>query len=197
MSRFPKRRCAVTGLSLDRVASILREQNVELPGGQLKAEGHEMLLRAKNKGRVGEEIGRLPLVTRPGGVVLTVNDLGTVRDEFEDVTAVGEINGEPAMVVNVERTKSEDLLAMVDAVREYVDEKQKIAGWLSICRVGRQQYRSSRPIVAAVAKRDQGLMLVFLVLTLFLEMRLAFWVALGIPISILGAGAALAWAVRR
>ena len=39
----------------------------------------------------------------------------------------------------------------------------------------------------------QGLLLVFLVLTLFLEMRLAFWVALGIPISILGAGAALAW----
>ncbi|EMI57777.1 hypothetical protein RSSM_00786, partial [Rhodopirellula sallentina SM41] len=47
--------------------------------------------------------------------------VGVVRDEFEDVTAVGEINGEPAMVVNVQRTKSEDLLALVDDVRGYAD----------------------------------------------------------------------------
>ena len=59
---------------------------------------------------MGEEIGKLPLVTQPGGVVLTVNDLGTVRDGFQDITSAGEINGEPAMVVNVERTKQEDLL---------------------------------------------------------------------------------------
>ena len=108
------------GLSLEGVAQIIRSRNVELPGGNLKSEGQEVLLRAKSKGRIGEEIAKLPLVTRPNGIVLTVGDLGEVRDEFEDVTSTGEINGEPAMVVNVERTKSEDLLAMVDAVRQYV-----------------------------------------------------------------------------
>ena len=181
------------GLTLDRVASILRERNIELPGGNLKAEGQEILLRAKNKGRVGEEIGRLPLVTQPGGVVLTVADLGTVRDEFEDVTAMGEINGEPAMVVNVERTKSEDLLAMVDAVHAYVEQKQEQLpeGYRFI--IWGDSSTEVRGRLALLLRNGiQGLILVFLVLTLFLEMRLAFWVALGIPVSIFGAGAVLA-----
>ncbi len=180
------------GLSLEGVASIIRARNVELPGGQLKAEGQEILLRAKNKGRVGEEIGRLPLVTQSGGVVLTVNDLGTVRDEFQDTTSVGEINGEPAMVVNVERTKAEDLLAMVDAVRDYVAETTLPEGYRFV--VWGDSSSEVRGRLSLLLRNGlQGLLLVFLVLTLFLEMRLAFWVALGIPISILGAGAALSW----
>ena len=180
------------GLSLEDVASILRARNIELPGGQLKSEGQEVLLRAKNKGRVGEDIGRLPLITRPGGVVLTVNDLGTVRDEFQDITSVGEINGEPAMVVNVERTKEEDLLAMVDAVRHYTTQKVLPEGYRFV--VWGDSSTEVRGRLALLLRNGlQGLLLVFLVLTLFLEMRLAFWVALGIPISILGAGAALSW----
>jgi multidrug efflux pump subunit AcrB len=179
------------GLTLDRVAAILRQRNIELPGGNLKAEGQEILLRAKNKGRVGEEIGRLPLVTEPGGVVLTVDDLGTVRDEFEDVTAMGEINGEPAMVVNVERTKSEDLLAMADAVHEYVAQKELPPGYRFI--IWGDSSTEVRGRLALLMRNGiQGLILVFVVLTLFLEMRLAFWVALGIPVSIFGAGAILA-----
>ncbi len=180
------------GLSLDQVASIIRNRNIELPGGQLKSEGQEILLRAKNKGRIGEEIGKLPLITQAGGVVLTVNDLGTVRDEFEDVTSVSEINGEPAMVVNVERTKQEDLLAMVDMVREYVAQKKLPEGYrFEIWGDSSTEVRGRLELL--LRNGLQGLLLVFLVLTLFLEMRLAFWVALGIPISIMGAGAALAW----
>ncbi len=123
------------GLTLEQVAAAIRARNVELPGGQLRGEGQEVLLRAKNKGRVGAEIARLPLITQPGGVVLTVDDLGTVRDEFQDVTSAGEINGEPAMVVNVERTKTEDLLGLVDDVRKYV-ARQTIARRLSACGLG-------------------------------------------------------------
>ncbi|KAA5540669.1 efflux RND transporter permease subunit [Roseiconus nitratireducens] len=178
-------------LTLDGVAQIIRQHNVELPGGQLKGEGQEILLRAKNKGRVGDEIRKLPLVTRSDGVVLTVDDLGTVKDEFEDVTKVGEINGEPAMVVNVERTKTEDLLAMVNDVRAYVDQKDLPTGYRF--EVWNDTSTEVRGRLNLLRRNGlQGLLLVFLVLTLFLEMRLAFWVALGIPISILGAGAVLA-----
>jgi len=180
------------GLSLEQVAAIIRSRNVELPGGNLKGDGQEVLLRAKNKGRIGDEIARLPLVTQPGGVVLTVGDLGRVRDEFEDVATLSEINGQPAMVVNIERTKTEDLLAMVAAVRGYVERTELPEGYrfsvwndTSVEVEGRLKLLTRNGI--------QGLILVFLVLTLFLEMRLAFWVALGIPISILGAGVFLAW----
>jgi len=153
-------------LTLEQVASIIRQHNVELPGGQLKAEGQEVLLRAKNKGRVGDEIRKLPIVTRSDGVVLTVDDLGTVRDEFEDVTKVGEINGEPAMVVNVERTKSEDLLAMVQEVRQYVAQKDLPPGYrFEVWNDSSTEVRGRLNLL----RRNglQGLLLVFLVLTLF------------------------------
>lgn len=180
------------GLSLESVAGVIRSRNIELPGGLLKSEGQEVLLRAKNKGRVGEEIARLPIVTRPDGVVLTIDDIGEVKDEFQDVTAVGEINGDPAMVVNVDRTKQEDLLAMTDAVREYVARTELPAGYrFEVWGDTSTEVRGRLNLL--LRNGFQGLLLVFLVLTLFLEMRLAFWVALGIPISILGAGVALAY----
>ena len=179
-------------LTLEDVAGLIRMHNVELPGGQLKSQGQEILLRAKNKGRVGEEIEKLPVVTQPGGVVLTVGDLGNVRDEFEDVTAVGEINGQPAVVVNVQRTKSEDLLALVDDVRGYVAQADLPDGYRFV--VWGDTSTDVRDRMALLMRNGiQGLLLVFLVLAFFLEVRLAFWVALGIPISILGAGAALLW----
>ncbi|MEM6980918.1 MAG: efflux RND transporter permease subunit, partial [Planctomycetota bacterium] len=179
-------------LTLNDVAARIRAQNVELPGGQLKSDGQEILLRAKNKGRIGSEIERLPLVTEPGGTVLTIADLGSVRDEFEDVTAAGEINGRPALVVNVERTKAEDLLALVDDVRGYVADATLPEGYDFV--VWNDTSIDVRDRMSLLLRNGvQGLALVFLVLAFFLEVRLAFWVALGIPISILGAGAALAW----
>ncbi|MEO1616451.1 MAG: efflux RND transporter permease subunit [Planctomycetota bacterium] len=177
-------------LTLTQVSEIIRRRNVELPGGQMKTEGQEILLRAKSKGRIGDEIKQIPLVTRGDGVVLTIGDLGEVKDEFEDSTMVGEINGEPAMVVNVERSKSEDLLAMVNDVRAYIEEKELPAGYRF--EIWGDTSTEVRGRISLLRRNGlQGLLLVFLVLTLFLEMRLAFWVALGIPISILGAGAAL------
>ena len=180
------------GLTLEQVAATIRSHNVELPGGQLKSRGQEILLRAKNKGRIGPEIEKIPLITQSGGVVLTVGDLGDVRDEFEDVTAVGEINGEPAVVVNVQRTKSEDLLALVDDVREYVGRAELPPGYRFV--IWGDTSTDVRDRMSLLLRNGaQGLALVFLVLACFLEVRLAFWVALGIPISILGAGAFLAY----
>ena len=77
------------GLTLERVAQIIRRENLELPGGTIRSESGEILLRGKNKQYVGEEIAKLPLVTLPDGLVLTVGDLGRVRDGFADVAEIG------------------------------------------------------------------------------------------------------------
>ncbi|MFM8891459.1 MAG: efflux RND transporter permease subunit, partial [Planctomycetia bacterium] len=104
------------GLTLKAVADIVRRENLELPGGTIRSEGGEVLLRGKNKKYVGDEIGRIPLVTLPEGLVLTVGDLGTVRDGFADVAGRSRINGRHGLVVSVDRSSGEDLLAMVAAV---------------------------------------------------------------------------------
>jgi multidrug efflux pump subunit AcrB len=108
------------GLTLGQVASIIRKENMELPSGQIRSEGQEILLRGKNKRDLGEDIAKLPLVTQPNGVILTVGDISKVRDEFDDIAALNEINGRPALTISIERTSTEDLLSISDEVQEAV-----------------------------------------------------------------------------
>ena len=180
------------GLTLQQVAETIRRENIELPGGKLNSDSHVLLLRGKNKQLFGDEIARIPVVTSPEGVVLTIGDLGTVRDEFTDVTAVNRINGRPGVVLSIDRTSEEDLLKIVEEVRGYC-EKQKAelpAGYeLETWQDVSADVRDRMDLL--VRNGLQGLALVMIVLAVFLEIRLAYWVAMGIPIAVLGAGAVL------
>ncbi len=179
------------GLTLQQVAQIVRRQNVEIPGGTMRTDSQEVLLRGKNKRTVGEHILDIPLVTSPGGVVLRIGDLGTVRDEFDDsVTSISRINGRPGLAISVERTKTEDLLAMVADVKRYVASTDLPSGYEMVT-WGDQSVEVRDRLDMLLRNGLQGLLLVFLLLAIFLELRLAFWVALGIPMAILGTCAVL------
>ena len=176
------------GLTLRDVAETLRRENVELPAGTIKTRSHEYLVRGQNKGQFGHEIARLPVLTAPGGVVLTAGDLGEVRDGFEDAPRWSSIDGKLALTLQVNKTEDEDLLAIVEQVRDFVEQRADEMP---------EGYRLAVWSDMSVAVRDRlnmltkngigGLILVFLVLSVFLDIRLAFWVALGIPVSVMGA----------
>ncbi len=187
---IPETRLRKYGLTLREVANLIRMQNIELPGGSMKTSTEEILLRGKNKGLTGEEIARIPIVTRNDGIVLTVEDLGEVRDAFADVTAVNRINGKPGLVISVDRTRSEDLLKLVDEVKELVANKQMPEGY-SLSTWGDRSIDVRDRMNLLLKNGVQGLLLVFLMLVLFLDLRLSFWVAMGIPIAVLGAGAVM------
>ena len=175
------------GLSLRNVADIVRRENLELPGGTIRGESGEILLRGKNKRYVGDEIATLPLVTLPDGLVLTVGDLGTVRDDFADITATNQINGRQGMVVSIDRSSGEDLLAMTEAVNAYVSKVSLPQGY-QIVTWADQSIDVRDRLEMLVNTGTQGLLIVFVILSLFLNLKIAFWVALGIPFCMLGAG---------
>ncbi len=177
------------GLTLQKVADILRRQNVELPGGTMKTPGQDVLLRGKNKHDVGTEIAELPVIEDPSGDVITVGELGNVRDGFEDSYFKCRINERPGLVISVNRTTSEDLLAMAKEVRNFV-KTTKLEGY-ELCYWDDHSVDVKDRMNMLVRNGLQGLALVFIVLALFLDLRLAFWVALGIPIAVFGAGAML------
>ncbi|MCG8583871.1 MAG: efflux RND transporter permease subunit [Pirellulales bacterium] len=174
-------------LSLAEVARRIRRENVELPGGRIKTDSQEILLRGKNKQTVGTEIAKIPIVNVPGGKPLTVGDLGNVRDAFIDTTSINQVNGKPAMVISVNRTSKEDLLAMADAVRKYAASHEAPNGYRLETWMDRSVDVHDR-MDLLIRNGLQGLALVFLVLAIFLEFKLAFWVALGIPVAVLGSG---------
>lgn len=175
------------GLSLQQLATLIRLQNSEMPGGKMETPGQELLLRGRPKGEVGEQIAKLPLITRPNGDVIRVEDIGVVIDGFEESVRTQTINNRPGLAISVSKTAEEDLFTIVEAVKEYVANKKipegyelQLWGDISVDVQDRIDLLSRNGV--------QGLLLVFLVLAIFLEFRLAFWVAMGIPVSILGAG---------
>lgn len=180
------------GLTLQEAARIVRRENIEIPGGIMRTASQEVLLRGKGKSLLGKDIAKIPLVTQSDGVVLTVEDLGNVRDAFADTTAVNLINSQPGLVISINRTSTEDLLAITEAVHHYVGQQSaKLPSGYELVTFGDRSIDVRDRMELLSRNGLQGLLLVFLVLALFLELKLAFWVALGIPIAVLGACAAL------
>jgi multidrug efflux pump subunit AcrB len=176
------------GLSLKAVADIIRRENLELPGGTIRSDVGEVLLRGKNKKYAGDEIAKLPLVTLPEGLVLTVGDLGRVRDGFTDVAGYNRINGRHGLVVSVDRSAGEDLLAMVAAVKDYVVQARLPPGYEIVTWADASVDVRER-LDMLLSNGTQGLLIVFVILALFFDLKVGFWVAMGVPVSMLGTGA--------
>ncbi len=180
------------GLTFDEVASRVRRTAVELPGGSLKTSSGEILLRTDGQAYIGEEFERLTLLTRPDGTRIHLGDVASVVDGFEENEKWTRLDGQPAVLVQVFRVGDESAVEISDAVHGYVRRKQtgvpegiQLTTWQDDAEL--LQARIDQMLKNAA----QGLLLVFIVLALFLRLRLAFWVALGIPVSFLGALAVL------
>ena len=176
------------GLTFDEIAGAVRRFSVDLPGGSVKAETGEILLRADGQAYTGEEYEQLPLRRLPDGTSILLRDVATVVDGFEDVTVTSKLDGRPAVTIQVSRIGDENAIAVAEAVYRYVDSAAgtmpdgiEISTWLDSARL----LKSRIDLLSKNALT--GLVLVFAVLALFLRLRLAFWVTLGIPISFLGA----------
>ncbi len=175
------------GLSINQIAQIIRQQNTELPGGKMETDSQELRLRGNIKRTTGDEIESIVLRTQSNGDSLTIGDVANVKDGFVDSTSEHFINGSRGMVVVAQRTSNEDLFAVVDTVREYVANREVPQGY-EVSIWGDTSLDVQDRIDLLSRNGLQGLILVFIVLAIFLDIRLSFWVALGIPVSILGAG---------
>jgi hydrophobic/amphiphilic exporter-1 (mainly G- bacteria), HAE1 family len=178
------------GLTLKGIADIIRRENIEIPGGKIQTPSEALLLRGRNKGLRGSDIAKLPLMTSPEGTVLTVSDLGDVYDGFEDTASFQRVDGSPALLISVDRTKTEDLIRIVDDVKAYAAKKVMPPGYhLKLWQDTSIDVRERLELLTEDGL--QGLVLVFIVLAVFLEFRLAYWVATGIPFAILATCALL------
>lgn len=173
------------GISHADVTAAIRKANIEVPAGALRTDQTEYLLRINDRQLTGSGIARIPVLTRADGVVLTVGDLGTVHDGLIDLDIFARIDGRPAMSHEVVRTPNQDMFAIYDDVNAWAAQKELPAGyelliWNDYSRQARERLELLRDNALF------GLALVFLMLALFLHGRLAFWVAVGIPVALFG-----------
>ncbi len=176
------------GLTLGQVATAIRGASVELPGGSLKTAAGETLVRTTERRDRGAEFGEIVLRGASDGTRLRVADVAKVVDGFRDDDVELEFNGIPAIQIDVYRAGSQTPIEVADAVFDYVERTSDAlpAGVeMAVWHDRSQMYRDRVDLMLRNA--FLGLVLVFVTLGLFLNLRLAFWVMLGIPISFCGA----------
>jgi len=175
------------GVTLRQVADIIRKASVELGGGSVKTAGGDILVRVKDRRNYAAEYANLPLFTQADGSRIVLSDVATVSEGFEDTDAWASYNGNPAVMIDVyqvgNQTPNEVTKAaktVIESMNESLPEGLRLTVLRDLSKIFTQR--------ADLLLRNAylGLILVFISLALFLEIRLAFWVSLGIPISFLG-----------
>ena len=175
-------------LTLAEVAHRIGSASVDIPGGTVREEGGEILIRTKEKRYHGQDYGDIVVITTPDGMQVRLKDIATVRDDFEQTDEFARFNGMPAASVAVYRVGGQKPTEIAALIKKYVTEKEPtlpeslhMAVWND-----RSELLKSR-MQLLIKNAALGLILVFVTLSLFLQIRLALWVMLGIPISFLGA----------
>ena len=176
------------GLTFTQVVDAVRGSSLDLPGGSIRTAAGEILLRATGQAYVGEEFEKIVVLTHSNGTRVLLKDVANVVDGFEQDPRYARFDGENAVMINLYRVGDQKVLELVAEVKEYVAEfAPTLPEGLSVTvwRDGSSYLRDRLDVL--IQNGIGGFALVFVVLAFFLRMRLAFWVAIGVPVSILGA----------
>jgi multidrug efflux pump subunit AcrB len=176
------------GLSFDEVVHAVRRGSLDRPGGSIKTDSGEVLLRTKGQAYTAPEFERVVVRSRDDGTRLLLGDIADVVDGFEEDERYATFDGNPAVTVQIDRVGDQSVLAVVEAANRYLtDARGEYPEGLEFT-VWRDSSQTLRDRLALMFRNGaSGFVLVFLVLALFLRLRLAIWVSIGVPISMLGA----------
>lgn len=175
------------GLTMAEVGRAIERSSLDIPGGALKTEGGEILLRTMGQAYRGQQFEDIVILTRNDGTTVTLGELATVIDGFEDSDLLARLNGKPAVNIKVSRVGKEDILAIAQRVKDYLKTaQQEIPEGIEFIVWQDESEDLVDRLDALTSNARSGLLLVLLVLTLFLRFRLAVWVAAGLPVAMLG-----------
>jgi multidrug efflux pump subunit AcrB len=174
------------GLTFDEIMMALRNANVKMTGGKIKGLQEELLIRANVKAYYANELGNHVLKSTPDGVIIRLKDVAMLSDRWSENPNRVYHNGRPAVLVTVQNTNQEDLFYVAGAVKNYIDRYNGSHDAVNayVVRDGSEIIKERRDILAANGLL--GLILVLIFLSLSLNPRMAFWVAIAIPISFAG-----------
>jgi len=171
-------------LTLGQVADAVRTASLDLPAGSVKTSGGEILIRTKGRRYYAMDYRDVAVITRPDGTKVTLGEIARLSDGFEDLDLHARFQGKPAAVVQVYRVADQSALEVAASVKRYVDEARPgLPAGVEI-----DYYEDMASILKSrlrllLRNMTLGLLLVGTLLGIFLNLRLAFWVTLGIPIS--------------
>ncbi len=176
------------GLTFDQIGQAVRASSIDLPGGRIKASSGDISVRAQGQAYTGQDFSNLVLRTNPDGTHLLLADIATVVDGFVEAEDFATFDGEETSSIMVQSTSDQNDIEIAEQVREYVDKKtETLPSGVKLTVWGDTSFYLNERLDMMLSNLALGALLVFCVLTLFLRVKVAFWVMLGIPISFFGA----------
>jgi len=177
------------GITFDQVAAAVRRSSLDLPGGSVRTDGGELLIRTEARRYTADEFSPITVITRPDGSEVKLSDIAISRDDFEEDRVDTRFDGRPAIVMNVFRVGNEDTIEIADTVKKFVYEEmpKKLPESVKLEIWRDDSLYLSQRLELLARNGIFGLILVAVVLALFLRPSLALLVALGIPVSFAGA----------
>ena len=173
------------GLSISDVANAVRRSSLNLASGELRTDAGDLLLRTNTKRVLGTEFEDIVIRALPDGSILRVGDVANVRDGFVDQELINEYNGRNSIFVRVQHSESEDVLAIADDIKAMLADFEPLPGMEVGVWEDQTEVLEDRTNLL-VRNGVLGFALVFLFLVIMLDLRLAVWVAMGVPIAFLG-----------
>jgi multidrug efflux pump subunit AcrB len=175
-------------LTFDDVVNAIRRSSINLPGGAIRAAGGDITLRTFEQAYVADDFARIVLLRNPDGTRVLLGDVADIRDGFEETDELSRFNGRRAAAIIVKVRNNPDVVSVNEAVRDYAEQARttmppgvQLDIWLDRSEV----FRSRTDML--INSGAIGLVLVFILLTLFLRPAIAAWVCIGIGVSFLGA----------
>lgn len=184
----PREQLRVHNLTLEQIAQKVSQTSLQLPGGGVKTATGEVLVRTDERRDDERGFSDIVVVTGPAGTEVRLGDIARVRETFAETDESASFAGLPAVMIRVYRIGAQKPLevaaatrAQAEKIKAWLPEGIQIAQWQDMSEIYAQR------IDLLMRNAQTGLILVVLCLSLFLELRVAFWVAWGIPTTFLGA----------
>jgi multidrug efflux pump subunit AcrB len=195
ISGFPEEEIAISvrendlrayNLSFQDVASAVSSTNILITGGNIKTSEEDYLIRARNRSYYGDELLNLIVRAESNGTIIRLKDIADVQDIWSENPDRIFINGNKAINISVSNTNNEDLIGSAEVVRTYIDKFNQQYDNVQLDISQDRSVSLTQRTNLLIKNALMGVLLVLFFLAIFLNARLAFWVAVGIPISFFG-----------
>jgi multidrug efflux pump subunit AcrB len=175
------------GLTFSQVALAVQNSSIDLPGGSIRAEDGDILLRTKGQAYTGDDFANIVLTTRADGSRVMLPQVATIKDDFEERLEYTRFNGKPAAIIEVISIDDQNALDIAAQVKQYVENRRAtLPANAQLDTWGDMTHYLQGRLNMMMSNMFYGALLVFLILALFLDLKLAFWVMVGLPVCFLG-----------
>ena len=175
------------GITLGQVTQAIKSSSLDMPGGTIKTSNGEILIRTTGQAYLGSEFEDVIVKTRKDGTRLALADIADIRDTFEEGDLVAEFNGTKSVFVNVSQVGNEDIIQISRDAKEIIQKfERNLPDGITLNIWVDTTEKLKERINVLLKNAGGGLILVLIILTLFLKFKVAMWVAVGIPIALIG-----------